>query len=472
MLAPFLTAAEDGQGAGSFLRNMTSRPTPTKAPVLSRQESDKMETFNGRPWTLSISQGGIACDTPATTIQGTGAQSLYHFATHAMGRSMDLYSFEQLSALPESFLEDVIQATKETDGYALGLWWLEMRLKIARGEMVHSKRLEIVDLNALLKRAACGDDTLPIRAMNGPGLGVVTTLHLHRCKSLDDRSCLALRDLPNLTILYTTYCPIGDFGIRSLGSAIDVDRGVGLLNLKAWWLDGCGGVTDKGVKAFASFPALELINLTNTSATDAAFFLLGREGYRWEPSSAPALPYSPDTAHAQHIVIVAEHAENIVRLLTNSRPPHLAVFGLERRNFTRCSDGLPQSPFLFMPSGHRQHLRNANHRISILLDWSRSAAVDEYWWQPQQFNADPGEWVYRAQGKPLTLRRKGKRLEMSAKLAKAPASAGPKTVVRDVVEDMISSVSRNPTSPRRPATETSATTHKRRKMTNPFAKTK
>lgn len=449
----------------------TLRPTPTKAPTGASLAKSK--SYKGQPWDLIIaprkapSRGHAVGKVPMQGDSGKlgnlqGADTLYRAAAHVVANNVDRYSFEQLADLPEAFCKDIIDIVKAVQGHTLGLWWLETRLLISRGEIVHRKRLETVNLADLLTRAARGDDTLPIRAIDTPAWSLVTSLHLHRCATLDDKSCLALRHLRSLTILYTTYCAISDVGILSLGCAVGPSHG--LVGLKAWWLDGCGRVSDRAVKAINNFPALELLSLANTSATEAAIVILSQGDYRWELASAPSLPYSPDKAHAKHVVVVAEHAEQVVRLLTDLRPPHLGVVGLESGSFTQCTTGLLPSPHIASSIVQQQHLPESQ-RIADLLKWSRSAEVDDFWWQPQPFSTDPANWVYCAQGRPLTLRRRTRRTAKPSQ----PTPAAPNTASPDL-ETMLNTFQHGATHPRPPMT--ALTTSKRRRTMNPFAKPK
>lgn len=422
--------------------------------VTAKKEEDQhRETSFPRSSPIGALSDGATCPTTKGLIDTLGAHrgttSLYRLALAVLARNVDSYDMEYLDGLPnhafDALLVQVGHYNNNRD--TLGSWWWKVRrsqqvnVKLSRNER---KRIEIIDFQELMQRLSIEDITLPILSMSSqPGYELLTTLHLHKCPGLTDDTCLTLSKLTGLQSLYTTHCSISNLGIRSLAAAIDTgEEGhpmKGLLKLQAWWLDGCGLVTDKGVSAFVKFPNLRMLGLSLTSVTElAGKHLLNRADngtgntwrtHRMRGDQSLQLPYSQIKTHLNDLIIVAQHAEqarNVLRNLDGSRDsepdlqrvppysgPHLAVFAIEEkaRQFPKALENplcptqttLPlthdrlRSTFLWTPSEDSLQLR----------DWSCASGVIDYWWQKRKQTdhleqSSHGEMVFvRLKSRPI-----------------------------------------------------------------------
>ena len=95
---------------------------------------------------------------------------------------------------------------------------------------------------------------------------LLTTLTLDATgDSVSDTNILNLRWCSHLTALWMKGCRITDAGIRLLASALQLPGDItkedakGMWRLRAWFLRGCTGVSDRSMKAFARWPGLTVL---------------------------------------------------------------------------------------------------------------------------------------------------------------------------------------------------------------------
>ncbi|WVQ74437.1 hypothetical protein IAR50_004038 [Cryptococcus sp. DSM 104548] len=112
---------------------------------------------------------------------------------------------------------------------------------------------------------------------------LLTSLTLDAMDNLiDDRSVQALRYCTQLTALWMKGCKVTDAGLRLLASALslpgkrDPNDGMGMWRLRAWYLAGCYGVSDRSAQVFAKWPGLVTLDIRDTSCTEVSIDVLNR----------------------------------------------------------------------------------------------------------------------------------------------------------------------------------------------------
>ena len=114
-------------------------------------------------------------------------------------------------------------------------------------------------------------------AWGGPPLSFLTTLTLEPVDgAVTDETILNLRWCTHLTLLWMKGCNVTDGGVRLLASSLELPgiegttgdgdnemtgagRGRGMWRLRAWFLPGCKGVTDRSMRSFARWPGLVVL---------------------------------------------------------------------------------------------------------------------------------------------------------------------------------------------------------------------
>ncbi|ODO04792.1 hypothetical protein I350_05402 [Cryptococcus amylolentus CBS 6273] len=112
---------------------------------------------------------------------------------------------------------------------------------------------------------------------------LLTSLTLDAMDDLiDDQSVQALRYCTQLTALWMKGCKVTDSGLRLLASALslpgnrDPKDGMGMWRLRALYLAGCYGVSDRSAKVFAKWPGLVTLDIRDTSCTEVSMDVLNR----------------------------------------------------------------------------------------------------------------------------------------------------------------------------------------------------
>ncbi|RXK37455.1 hypothetical protein M231_05278 [Tremella mesenterica] len=145
----------------------------------------------------------------------------------------------------------------------------------------------------------------------------LTTLSLTQMNgAVNDESIMGLRWCTHLTVLWTRGCGITDAGVRLLAGSLDLPgnfldstdqvatsrrssvngeqtmpgrgngrrnggtregiKGRGMWKLRAWYLPGCKGISDKSMKVFARWPGLVLLDVRDTSCTEVSINIFNK----------------------------------------------------------------------------------------------------------------------------------------------------------------------------------------------------
>ncbi|GMK55628.1 hypothetical protein CspeluHIS016_0206840 [Cutaneotrichosporon spelunceum] len=106
---------------------------------------------------------------------------------------------------------------------------------------------------------------------------LLTTLTLDN--TVDDAGLQALRWADHLTVLWIRKGMISDDGIRMLAASLELpnwEDGRGCWRLRALYLPGCRLVGDRSMKALARWPGLSVLDVRDTSCTEAALGVVNR----------------------------------------------------------------------------------------------------------------------------------------------------------------------------------------------------
>ena len=144
------------------------------------------------------------------------------------------------------------------------------------------------------------------REMRPGSLAFMTTLTLDGIDGVvTDQSVLALKYCSHLTALHMRGCRITDTPLHLLASALDLETKQGMCRLRAWYLPGCKGVTDKSMRSLSRYPALCVVDVRGTSVTGSGIDVLNRfqrtyfasENADYQPCTDGLLPlFSQDSA--------------------------------------------------------------------------------------------------------------------------------------------------------------------------------
>jgi hypothetical protein len=108
-------------------------------------------------------------------------------------------------------------------------------------------------------------------------LSFLTTLTLDGMNgSVNDTTVMNVRYCTHLSLLWTRGCKITDTAVRLLSSSLDLQRKTGLCRLRAWFLPGCRGVSDRSMRSLARWPGLTVVDVRDTSVTNAGMGVLNR----------------------------------------------------------------------------------------------------------------------------------------------------------------------------------------------------
>lgn len=152
-------------------------------------------------------------------------------------------------------------------------------------------------------------------------MSLLTTLTLDGIDgAVSDLTVTALKWCTHLTALWMKGCQVTDAGIRLLASALELPgegtwehEGRGMWRLRAWFLKGCTGISDRSMQAFARWPALvvlgkvlllphdhqaDKLDVRDTSCTSASMGIVNRSsqtlfGYanaKFQPCTPGLLP--------------------------------------------------------------------------------------------------------------------------------------------------------------------------------------
>ncbi len=127
------------------------------------------------------------------------------------------------------------------------------------------------------------------KSLNPDGYSLLTTLTLDH--SVDDAGLQNLRWADHLTVLWIRDGVISDDGLRMLSASLelpdDFEDGRGCWRLRALYLPGCRRVGDRSMRALARWPGLSVVDVRDTSCTEAALQVVNRtnaEVFEGQPS--------------------------------------------------------------------------------------------------------------------------------------------------------------------------------------------
>ncbi|WVQ81296.1 hypothetical protein IAT38_003419 [Cryptococcus sp. DSM 104549] len=242
--------------------------------------------------------------TPTSRVFPAGRPpSLHSFCLHTISTSFHTYSPSDLSSLPPLLARRVLSRVRADRGHedwqpegeraflpdeatiwAFGAICLpgedggqRFNLALPQGGVLArlppnpafpSSPHPLIELPQLFLRAP---------APTAMGFTLLTSLTLDGTDgSVNDTSIQSLKWCTHLAALWTTGCKLSDAGVKLLASALELpdrargEEGRGLWRLRAWFLGGCKRVSDRSAKSFARWPGLVLLDLRDTSCTEAA----------------------------------------------------------------------------------------------------------------------------------------------------------------------------------------------------------
>jgi hypothetical protein len=222
---------------------------------------------------LSLSQ--IRPNTP----RHPGVQSLHSACLSSISRNFHLFSHESFEGVPAHITRRVFHRLRadrdyedEQDGIPAvrpdetSLWALSALLD-AQVEPHHTLALPMTITlpqlapNETLKEKEHPFVVLPkLFASVRPTTSFLTTLLLDgKREAINDHSIVHLKWCTHLSALWTRDCGITDMGIKLVASSLELPERRGMCRLRAWYVAGCKGVTDRSMRSFARFPGLSLL---------------------------------------------------------------------------------------------------------------------------------------------------------------------------------------------------------------------
>ncbi|KAL7421123.1 hypothetical protein Q5752_004008 [Cryptotrichosporon argae] len=240
------------------------------------------------------------------------ARSLQSYCLQVISRNLDLLEPSTLASLPAPLVDRVAARARADRGYDMQpassmrpdeatLWAL----------LALADPCSALDFSLALPASASLPWLAPRRAYEHPltllpklfssmypAFDFLTTLSLSCSDSaVNDTSIQALAGCTHLTALWTRSSRLTDAGIRLLAAALDLPgpagAGRGMRRLRAWYLAGSRGVTDKSMRSFARYPGLVVLDVRDTSCSDAALAIFNSATAALFPSHPAAQPVTP-----------------------------------------------------------------------------------------------------------------------------------------------------------------------------------
>ncbi|KAH8552476.1 hypothetical protein BGW37DRAFT_489117 [Umbelopsis sp. PMI_123] len=200
--------------------------------------------------------------------------------------------FESFGAIPQDLAEEVLQATFDQDTIT--------------AEMMHNFAETYISSNMTLRhgrymRSTTYDNTnLLDRQLRSLSIipTFLTKLDLKGCKELVDDDVHRLNPLIHLTTLDLSETEITDYGMSHLARPFAMKTKQGLWQLEALLISNVKYVTDASLKYLRNFPALNVIDISETSIdAEVATIVLTRLGYKkvdkWDPSVKELITVRP-----------------------------------------------------------------------------------------------------------------------------------------------------------------------------------
>ncbi|WOO84886.1 uncharacterized protein LOC62_06G008397 [Vanrija pseudolonga] len=249
---------------------------------------------------LPLSQVNAQAATKATSTYGR-ANSLQSCCLTVISRGFDEYDPGLLARLPPRLVQRVMARVASDRGYRAdsavserrpdeATIWAFGALADPEGarDAAPSHTLALPPLYSLLQmprnELLVGDEDYPLTAVPKlyaslhpqPSVRFLTTLTLTGMDGIvNDATVQSLKWLTHLTVLWMRGCTrVTDEGIKQLTWSLvlpgvgDESEGRGLWRLRAWYLPGCTGVSDRAMASFAKWPGLSLLDVRNTSVTE------------------------------------------------------------------------------------------------------------------------------------------------------------------------------------------------------------
>jgi hypothetical protein len=97
-------------------------------------------------------------------------------------------------------------------------------------------------------------------------ISFLTTLFLNgETDTITDDTIMPLKWCTHLTVLWTRNSRVTDAGVKLQASALELESHRGMSRLRAWYLSGCKGISDRSMRSFARWPGLLLLGQRMTS---------------------------------------------------------------------------------------------------------------------------------------------------------------------------------------------------------------
>lgn len=270
-----------GSGIGGEVTDRTYDPAPVRRPI----------------WTLAPLP--LLQVQPAIPDPHRGpARPLTSYCLDAISRSFDQYEPGSFSGVPLLLLRRIFRRLRADRGYderaeevvrrpdEATLWMFEA-LADPEGLDQHSLTVGLPMHEVLDHLAPDADPTRPenpfallprlyAQLQPVPRLELFTSLDLGGIYDLvDDSALVKLRWCAHLTTLLTPKSRITDEGVALMASALDLSASRagspnGIWRLRAWYLKGTKGVSDRAMKAMAKWPGLVMLGKSQLQATRTA----------------------------------------------------------------------------------------------------------------------------------------------------------------------------------------------------------